>query len=111
MASATVTNTEDGKMQDGDYGLGSDNRLHKYIGTQGKDVNVHESFMRLPAEAQGAKLQLTFGDFGETTGIDDVKVADDAQEGDDAYYTLEGMKVAQPTHGIYIHNGKKVVVK
>ena len=101
----------DGKMKTGDYGLGSDNLLHKYTGTQGKDVNVHESYMRLPAEAQGAKLQLTFEGFGETTGIDDVKVADDAQEGDDAYYTLEGMKVAQPTHGIYIHNGKKVVVK
>lgn len=100
-----------GKMQTGDYGLGRDNLLHKYTGTQGKDVNVHESYMRLPAEAQGAKLQLTFGGFGETTGIDDVKVADDTQEGDDAYYTLEGMKVAQPTHGIYIHNGKKVVVK
>lgn len=101
----------DGTMQTGDYGLGSDNLLHQYTGTKGRKVSVHESYMRLPAEAQGAKLQLTFGGFGETTGIDDVKVADDAQEGDDAYYTLEGMKVAQPTHGIYIHNGKKVVVK
>lgn len=100
-----------GKMETGDYGLGSDDLLHKYTGTSGKQVNVHESYMRLPAEAQGAKLQLTFGGFGETTGIDDVKVADDAQEGDDAYYTLEGMKVAQPTHGIYIHNGKKIVLK
>lgn len=100
-----------GTMQTGDYGLGNDNLLHQYTGTKGRKVNVHESYMRLPAEAQGAKLQLTFGDFGETTGIDDVKVADDSQEGDDAYYTLEGMKVAQPTHGIYIHNGKKVVLK
>ncbi len=100
-----------GKMETGDYGLGSDDLLHKYTGTSGKQVNVHESYMRLPAEAQEAKLQLTFEGFGETTGIDDVKVADDAQEGDDAYYTLEGMKVAQPTHGIYIRNGKKVVVK
>lgn len=101
----------DGKMQTGDYGVGSDNLLHKYTGTLGKKVNVHESYMRLPAEAQGAKLQLTFGDFGETTGIDDVKVAEDTQANDDAYYTLEGVKVAQPTHGIYIHKGKKVVVK
>ena len=101
----------DGTMQTGDYGLGSDNLLHQYKGTNGRKVNVHESYMRLPAEAQEAKLQLTFEGFGETTGIDDVKVADDAQEGDDAYYTLEGMKVAQPTHGIYIHNGKKIVLK
>lgn len=29
----------------------------------------------------------------------------------EAYYTLQGMKVACPTKGIYIHNGKKVVIK
>ena len=30
---------------------------------------------------------------------------------DDAYYTLQGMKVLRPTKGIYIHHGKKVVIK
>lgn len=27
------------------------------------------------------------------------------------YYNLQGMKTAQPSHGIYIHNGRKVIVK
>lgn len=30
---------------------------------------------------------------------------------DDSYYTLQGVKVDRPTKGIYIHNGRKVVVK
>ena len=34
------------------------------------------------------------------------------QENDDCYYTLQGLKVKQPvSNGIYIHNGKKIVVK
>lgn len=27
------------------------------------------------------------------------------------YYNLQGMKTAKPSHGIYIHNGRKVIVK
>ena len=30
---------------------------------------------------------------------------------DNAYYTLQGIRVEKPTKGIYIHNGKKIVVK
>ena len=29
----------------------------------------------------------------------------------EGYYDLQGRKVAQPTKGLYIHNGKKVVIK
>lgn len=29
----------------------------------------------------------------------------------DAWYTIQGVKVAQPAKGVYIHNGKKVVIK
>ena len=30
---------------------------------------------------------------------------------DDAYYNLQGVKVQRPQHGVFIHNGKKVVLK
>lgn len=30
---------------------------------------------------------------------------------DDAYYNLKGVKVQRPQHGVFIHNGKKVVLK
>ena len=42
------------------------------------------------------------------TGIEDVKAAAPKS---DAYYDLQGRKVNHPTRGIYIHQGRKVVVK
>ena len=45
---------------------------------------------------------------GESTGISNVGVNED-NSGD--YYTLQGVKVAQPQKGIYIQNGKKVIIK
>ena len=50
-------------------------------------------------------------DGSETTGISNALAADDA-DADGAYYTLQGMRIAKPTvKGIYIHNGKKTVVR
>jgi len=46
--------------------------------------------------------------YGVTTGINNVQAA---VENSENVYTLSGMRVAQPAKGIYIKNGKKVVVK
>ena len=47
----------------------------------------------------------------ETTGISNALDAGDA-DADGAYYTLYGIRISKPTvKGIYIHNGKKTVVK
>ena len=43
-----------------------------------------------------------------TTGIQTITGAEAA---DGAYYNMQGVRVAQPTKGVFIHNGKKVVVK
>lgn len=45
----------------------------------------------------------------ETTGISELK--NNISNTDAAYYTLQGMKVVKPVKGIYIHQGKKVIVK
>lgn len=61
------------------------------------------------ASAGAREFKMDFGD-GETTGVADVrgKMADGRSE----YYDLQGRKVAQPTQrGIYIQNGKKVIIK
>ena len=44
---------------------------------------------------------------GEATAIEAVKTV--AEDG--AWYTIQGQRVAQPTKGLYIHNGRKVVIK
>ena len=45
----------------------------------------------------------------ETTGISELK--NHVSNTDAAYYTLQGVKVAKPVKGIYIHQGMKVIVK
>lgn len=55
-------------------------------------------------KSTGAKF---FSLDGEATGINSVKTA----KADGAYYTLEGVKTTKPVKGLYIHNGKKIVVK
>ena len=45
----------------------------------------------------------------ETTGISELK--NNVSNTDAAYYTLQGVKVVKPVKGIYIHQGKKVIVK
>jgi hypothetical protein len=43
-----------------------------------------------------------------STGINEIEL--DQTIGDDTYYDLMGRKVINPTNGIYIYNGKKVVI-
>lgn len=52
-------------------------------------------------------IELVFTDEIES-GIEAVTTE---KQGDDAWYNLQGMRVERPAHGIYIHNGKKVLVK
>ena len=46
---------------------------------------------------------------GGTTGIEDLTPA--LSKGEGAVYNLAGQRVAQPTKGLYIVNGKKVIIK
>ena len=61
------------------------------------------------------ELSLVFEEESETTGIEDSPIVDvDAQQNvaRSPYYTLNGTKVDRPTgKGIYIHNGKKIVIR
>lgn len=45
------------------------------------------------------------------SGIEKPTVASVKKSADKAYYTLQGVKVLRPTKGIYIHGGKKIVIK
>ena len=43
-----------------------------------------------------------------TTGIQSINFK---REKDDYFYNLQGVRVTNPTKGIYIHNGKKIIIK
>ena len=66
-------------------------------------IPAGKAYLEVPG-ALGAKF---FSLDGEATGINSVKTA----KADGAYYTLEGVKTTKPVKGLYIHNGKKIVVK
>ena len=47
---------------------------------------------------------------GETTGINSLTPSP-SPKGEGSVYNLAGQRVAQPTKGLYIVNGKKIVIK
>lgn len=60
---------------------------------------------------QFAKMALVFDDLvdgNETTGIKELETK---KMNNNKYYNLQGIEIAHPVKGIYIHNGKKVIVK
>lgn len=72
-------------------------------------INYNGQFIST-GETALAKMMLVFDD--ETSGVTEIKnVEVNKQNNDNAYYTLQGIKVLKPTKGIFIHNGKKIVIK
>ena len=47
----------------------------------------------------------------QSTGITQPSVVAQPSQQDDAYYTLQGVRVSHPTSGIFIHKGRKIVMK
>ena len=80
----------------------------KYLGTSYNDFlpgATGGSAKKIPA------LLFDFANVGGTTGINEV-VNQSTKLNDGKYYTLSGQQVEKPTAGgIYIHNGRKFVVK
>jgi len=91
-------------------GKGSNGYIGFYKYT-GKNLSANKAFLIYePSGANSNVTMLSFGGFGsEFTGIRDLQAADS----DGAWYTLQGIRLnAQPRQrGVYIHNGKRVVVK
>ena len=73
----------------------------------GTEIPAHKAY--LPASyvpTEGHELTLVFGD-DDATAIKNIKVGTE----DNIYYDLQGRRVLYPTKGLYIVNGKKVVIK
>ena len=69
------------------------------------ELPAGKAYLNIAVAAGAPVLNLNFGD---TTGI---KTIDNSQLTIDNVYDLQGRRVAQPTKGLYIVNGRKVVIK
>lgn len=72
-------------------------------------LGAGKAYLSTGSSSQAARLTMIFDDDEVTTGIADA--VQSSKFKDQSYYDLQGRKVAQPTKGLYIVNGKKVVVK
>jgi len=93
--------------------MGSENTL--YYPTAGAGIGAQRAYFKIGGDDALLARRLTafnigFGE-GGMTGVIEVKEVIGVN--DDSWYTLDGMKLSQkPTaKGIYVNNGKKVVIK
>ncbi len=66
-------------------------------------------YFTVPAAATARSLSFDVDEEGNTTGVADINRETITNNGD--FFNLAGQRVAQPTKGLYIVNGKKVVIK
>ena len=85
------------------YGINNDGKLQK----GGSGANIKSFRAYLTAVAVGEAREISFE--GDVTGIENLTPA--LSQGEGAWFDLQGRRVAQPAKGLYIVNGKKVVLK
>ena len=75
-----------------------------YLASQGINVGKYKSYLQYSA---GARKGLTFDESSPTGIADQVSAA----TGGHYYYDLQGRRVENPSSGVYVKEGKKVILK
>lgn len=92
-------------LQNGGEGVG----FYKLASTSNHVINPFRAYLSGDAnESSPARLAIVFDD-SETNGISNLTPT--LSEGEGAAYSLTGQRVIQPIRGLYIVNGKKVIIK
>ena len=97
------------ETQSGEVIDGNQQCFYKWVRGNAKS-NLAYLQLKNPSNAN-AKTVIYLDWFGDTTGIHDMTAPSQVTSGK-TYYTLDGRKVTSPTQkGIYIINGKKIIIK
>lgn len=70
---------------------------------------IHKSYFKIDGNTDAKQIIVDFGD-GEITDIESIENEINGKK-DNVYYNLAGQRVNHPTKGIYVVNGKKVIIK
>ena len=75
------------------------------------NIGKNKAYLQLPTSVFGGtrSIGISYDDEDGTTSIKDLAPA--LSEGEGEWYTLQGQRVAKPGKGLYIRNGKKVIVR
>lgn len=76
------------------------------------ELGAHKAYLETPTDITpaGARVALVFSDEAETTGIS-ASLGEKAEKTSEHIYNLRGMRVTQPQKGLYIKNGKKMIIR
>lgn len=89
---------------------GTQQCFYKWVRGNAKS-NLAYLQLKNPSNPSNAKTVIYLDWFGDTTGIHGMTAPSQVTSGK-TYYTLDGRKVTSPTQkGIYIINGKKIIIK
>lgn len=89
------------------YVLSNNNNVVGFYRANNKVVATDKAYLHTATSASAG----LFFDFNSTTGISTIGQINNLQLNGDAMYNLNGQRVNAPQRGIYIVNGKKVVIK
>ncbi len=102
-----IYNTTIGQTDGGNTNFVLSGGTFKKVNSIGNTIPAGKAYLQLPTSTSSARdISFSFDD--EPTGINKVQ---GVEQKDDSYYNLQGQRVSQPMKGLYIINGKKVVVK
>lgn len=77
------------------------------------ELGAHKAYLETPTDitpVTGARVALVFSDEAETTGIS-ASLGEKVEKASEHIYNLRGMRVTQPQKGLYIKNGKKMIIR
>jgi hypothetical protein len=91
---------------EGKYGITDEGKLAK--GTNEASIKAYRAYLEVAGGAELSRISIEGFESGELTDLNFVKLVDANAK---AIYTLSGQKVEKAKKGIYIVNGKKIVVR
>ena len=104
---ANLLKISDGTAVNGVFVLAKSGDNVGFYKWMGGALSAGRVYVDAPANAARDYLEFTFDD--ETTSISEIETMRNV--GNETFYNLNGQKVQHPTKGLYIVNGRKVIIK